>query len=140
MAARECAMPMDNVAVIKSIYEAFARGDVPAVVERMHPRIEWREADNFPYADKNPYVGPDAILQGVFTRLATEWDSFRVDVDDVLGLGDHVLALGRYRARYKRTGRELDAQCAHVWWLSEGKVTRFQQYTDTHQVRRVVEA
>jgi hypothetical protein len=37
----------------------------------MDPSIEWNEAENFIYADRNPYVGPQAVLEGVFTRLGS---------------------------------------------------------------------
>ena len=51
-------MSAENVAAVKAIYQAFATGDVPAVVGAMSPDIEWNEAENFPYADGNPYRGP----------------------------------------------------------------------------------
>ena len=41
-------MSAENVAVVKGIYQAFATGDVPAVVGAMSPDIEWNEAENFP--------------------------------------------------------------------------------------------
>ena len=63
-------MPQENVGLVRSLYDAFGRGDVPVVLAAMDPAIRWNEAENFPYADGNPYVGPDAILQGVFMRLA----------------------------------------------------------------------
>jgi ketosteroid isomerase-like protein len=33
----------------------------------------------------------------------------------------------------KKTGTPIDAQFAHVWHVRDGKVMRFQQYTDTRQ-------
>ena len=54
-----------NVEVIRGAYDAFERGDVPAVLASMAPNIEWNEAENFPYADGNPYIGPDAVVGGV---------------------------------------------------------------------------
>ena len=63
-----------NVDVIRGAYDAFAEGDVPAVLSAMAPDIEWNEAENFPYPDGNPYIGPDAVVEGVFTRLGQDWD------------------------------------------------------------------
>ena len=31
------------------------------------------------------------------------------------------------------TGKPLDAQVTHIWDFANGKITRFQQYTDTWQ-------
>jgi uncharacterized protein len=120
------------------MYDAFARGDVGGVLSGMDPQIVWNEAEGFPYADGNPYVGPNAIVQGVFMRLATEWDGFAATPSELLDAGGAVVALGRYTGVYKRTGAKLDAQFAHVWRLSDGKAVRFQQYTDTAQAARAV--
>jgi len=120
-----------NVEVIRGAYDAFAAGDVGAVVAAMAPDIVWNEAESFPYADGNPYVGPDAVVEGVFARLATEWVDFRVTPTQMLDAGDAVVALGRYTARHGASGRPLDIPFAHVWWLESGRIRRFQQYTDT---------
>lgn len=70
-------MSQTNVDLIQSLYAAFARGDGPAVLASMDPAIVWNEAENFPYADRNPYVGHAAVAEGIFLRLATEWDRFQ---------------------------------------------------------------
>jgi ketosteroid isomerase-like protein len=131
-------MSQENVAVIRSLYDSFGKGDVPAVLGQMDPQIEWNEAENFIYADRNPYVGPQAVLEGVFMRLGTEWDGFSVSPEQWLNAGDHVVVLGTYSGKHKETGREVRAQFAHVWGVREGRVVRFQQYTDTKQFADVV--
>lgn len=133
-------MSQENVDLIRAIYAAFAAGDVPGVLSRMSPDIVWNEAENFPYADGNPYVGPEAVLQGVFARIGAEWDGFEAAPDELLDAGDAVVALGRYRGIFKATGKRLDAQLAHVWRVEGGKAAAFQQYTDTLQAARVTGA
>jgi ketosteroid isomerase-like protein len=130
-------MSAQNVDLVRSIYAAFAAGDVPGVVGRMTPDMVWNEAENFPYADGNPYRGPQAILGGVFARLGSEWDGFAAVPEEYLDAGDTVVVFGRYRGTYKATGRPLDAQMVHVWRIEDGRAARFQQYTDTLQTARV---
>lgn len=129
---------MSNVATVQGIYTAFATGDVPGVFGAMHPDIVWNEAENFPYAGGNPYVGADAILAGVFGPIAGDWDGFAATPEQLLDAGDHVVALGRYTGTAKATGTALDAQFAHVWRFADGKVASFQQYADTHQANRAL--
>ena len=129
-----------NVDLIRAIYDAFAAGDVPGVLGRMGPAIEWNEAENFPYADNSPYIGPEAVAQGVFMRCATEWDGFGVQVDDIVDAGDTVVAFGRYLGTYKATGKPQNTQMAHVWRIADGRAVWFQQYADTLAVARVTGA
>ena len=131
-------MSQANVEVIRGMYEAFGRGDVPAVLGQMDQRIEWREAENFIYADRNPYMGPQAVLEGVFMRLGAEWEGFTVTPEEWLDAGNHVVVLGTYTGRSKETGREVRAQFAHVWGVRGERVVRFQQYTDTKQFAEAV--
>jgi uncharacterized protein len=126
-------MSQESVQLIRGLYGAFGKGDMPTVLAIMDPGIEWREAENILYADRNPYVGPQAIVDGVFMRLATEWDRFTVTPAEWLDAGDHVVVLGTYTGTYKATGKAVRAQFAHVWRLKGAKVVRFQQYTDTKQ-------
>lgn len=133
-------MSQQNLDLIRAIYSAFGAGDIPGVVSRMAPDMEWNEAENFPYADGNPYRGPDSILSGVFARLGAEWEGFAAVPDEYLDAGDTIVVLGRYRGACLATGRDLDAQFAHVWRVEGGKAAAFQQYTDTLQAARVTGA
>jgi hypothetical protein len=71
------------------------------------------------------------VLEGVFARLGEDWEVFEVAPEELLDAGDRVVALGRYNATYKATGRRVQAQFVHVCGVRGGRVTSFQQYTDT---------
>ena len=122
-----------GVYIVKGLYAAFGRGDVAAVIGAFDAGISWREADGFLYADGNPYVGPQSVAQGVFQRIGGDMDGLTLSLDNIIDGGDTVVTEGRYRATMKKTGSPVDAQFAHVWQLRDGKVVRFQQYTDTRQ-------
>jgi len=119
--------------IVKAIYDAFGKGDVPAVLGSFDPQIQWREAENFLYADRNPYVGPQAVAEGVFQRIVADVDNFSVLPQHFVEGGDIIVVEGRYRGKIKATGKPVDAQFAHVWHLRDGRIVRFQQYTDTRQ-------
>ena len=127
-----------NLEVIQNLYAAFARGDGPAALSAMDSAIVWNEAENFPYADRNPYVGPAAVAEGVFFRLATEWDDFQAVPAEFFDAGETVIVTGRYRATYKATQASIDAQFAHLWRVRGGKIVGFQQYTDTAQAQSAI--
>lgn len=130
-------MSTPNVDLIRSLYAAFARGDIPGVLGMMSPGVVWTEAENFPYADGNPYIGPEAVLKGVFARCGGEWDGFAATPEEMLDAGSTVVVLGRYGGVYRATGRAQRTQFVHVWRIEGGKVARFQQFADTLHVARV---
>lgn len=133
-------MSTENVRIVEQIYQCFATGDIPGLVALLSPEIEWNEAENFPYADGNPYRGPDAILSGVFARIGAEWEGFAAHPEQILDAGDTVIMLGRYSGTCKATGRSMNPQVAHIWTLAEGKAVKFQQLADTLAVARATEA
>jgi ketosteroid isomerase-like protein len=133
-------MSKANVDLVRAIYDAFAAGDVPGVLGRFSEKIVWNEAENFPYADKNPYVGPQAILEGVFMRIGADWDGFALRIDEIIDAGDAVVALGRYLGTHKATGKSQNIQMAHIWRIADGKAANFQQYADTLAAARVTGA
>jgi ketosteroid isomerase-like protein len=125
-----------NNQLVHQIYAAFAAGDVPKFLGYLDPKIRWNEAESFPLADRNPYIGPEAIVRGVLERLFAEWDDFKVEVGEIVG-DDVVTMFGRYQAKHKATGKALDVQAAHTWWFAGGKAVRFQQMVDTAKVLAV---
>jgi uncharacterized protein len=124
----------ENSAIISGLYQAFATGDMPGVLGGFDPNIVWNEAEGNPYADGNPYIGPEAILVGVFARIGAEQEYFNLqDIELHEMKNDKVLATLRYDAKYKN-GKSYNAQAAHLWTLKNGKVVAFQQYVDTKKL------
>jgi ketosteroid isomerase-like protein len=120
-----------SIEQVREIYAAFDAGDVPRFLGHLDPQVSWCEAEGNAYADGNPYVGVDAVVAGVFARLQQDFDGFRVEVGEIVGGDDVVTMFGRYKATARATGKPLDVQVAHTWWLRDGKVVRFQQMVDT---------
>lgn len=128
---------MGNTEKIKALYAGFTAGDLPAILADMAPDIAWTEAEGYPYA--GTFHGPQAILDGVFVRLATEWDGYTAVPDRYVSEGDEVVALGHYSGTYKATGRSFRAPFVHAWTLRDGRIARFVQYVDTVLVQRALE-
>jgi uncharacterized protein len=121
---------MSNVEIVRRSYEAFARDDMDGVVADMHPEIEWHQAEGLPHGGF--YRGVDEVRRAIFEPLDAEWwDEFDAVPDEFVDAGEHVLVLGRYRGRAKRTGKRLDVPFLHLWSFRDGKATRFRQFLDT---------
>jgi ketosteroid isomerase-like protein len=126
-------MSQDNVTLIKRLYEAFGRGDIPAVLDFFDPTVEWIAADNSPLADRSPYHGVQEVREHVFRRVVADFD-VTIEVDELFEAGEKVVMLGFYHGVRKATGKRFRAQAAHIWTIAAGKVVKFQQYTDTYRL------
>lgn len=125
-----------NIQVINNLYKAFAIGDMPNVLGAMHPEIVWNEAESNSLANGNPYIGPDAILNGVFACIGDMYESFTLKNIELHNMMDNkVLATLRYHLKSKISSKKFNVQVAHLWMLNaKGKITGFQQFVDTKKL------
>ncbi|MFN4763177.1 ester cyclase [Gillisia sp. Q332] len=125
----------ENLDIVDNLYKAFSTGDIPSVLGALDEKVVWNEAEGNAYADGNPYIGPDAVLNGVFARVGEEHEYFTLENIQLHEMSDNkVLATLRYDGKVKETGKTYNAQVAHLWTLKDGKVVGFQQYVDTKQL------
>jgi uncharacterized protein len=119
-----------NVEVVRGVYDAFARGDVDAVFAAMTPEIEWDESEGMPYG--GVYHGRDAIVANVFRPILADVEGFTADPDEILRLDDtRVIARGLHGG----TGAAgpVDARFVHIWTVSGGRVSRYEQLADARK-------
>ena len=129
---------MSSVQTIQAAYAAFANNDPSVLFGAMAPDIQWQEAQGNPLADRNPYVGAQAVGDGVFGRLLAAIDNFSAVPDRFVDGGDDVIVLGHYGGTMKHSGAKLDAPFCHVYRFTGDRIVSFQQYTDTAQWARLM--
>ena len=125
-----------NLDLIRATYEGSSEENGRNLLAVLAPDVEWTEAEGFPYA--GTYVGPEAIVAGVFQRLATEWTGYRATVHTYLEDGDRVAAFGVYSGTYNATGKSMRATFAHLYELKGGRIIRMMQYVDSHVVQQAL--
>ncbi|GAA1600153.1 hypothetical protein GCM10009789_62930 [Kribbella sancticallisti] len=121
-----------QVELVRGLYDSFAQRDVAGMLGMLDPQVEWNQAEHVTLWPGGPVVGPDAVAGQVLARFPELFgDTFRIEVGRLHECGDVVIMEGRYRATVRPTGKDLDVQVVHVWDIADGKVVRWQQYTDT---------
>ena len=123
-----------NTEIIRGLYAAFAKGDIPTVLGALAPNARWTEAEGGPYG--GTFIGPNAVLEKVFMKIGGDWDGYAAEPDEFIANDNTVVALGKYSGKYKATGKSFTAPFVHVWKFQDGKVISFQQHTDTVVHRR----
>ena len=117
-----------NLDRLEALYDAFAQGDVAAVLGTMDDRIEWREPESLPYEDQ---VGPQAVAENVFARVVQDVNDFAVSPEEFVDGGETIAVTGRYSGRGAKTGLAFNTPFVHVWKFRNGKAVYFRTYTDT---------
>lgn len=125
----------DTTTIVRTAYDAFGRGDIPAVLDCFHPDLVWIEAAGGRYG--GTYQGPQAVVDGVFAPIGSEWDGFLVEPERLVAEGDIVVSIGTYRGKFRATGKSMTARFVHVWEVREGRLARFEQIADTASLNAV---
>jgi uncharacterized protein len=128
-------MSEQNVKIVRAVYDSFGAGDVDAVFAAMTPDIEWDESEGMPYG--GVYHGPEAIVSNVVGPILADVEGFTAAPDEILPLDEtRVVALRRPRGR--RAHGPVHARFVHLWTVTNGLVSRYQQLADTHTFRTAI--
>ena len=118
-------MADSNLELVQSGYEAFGRGDIPAVLEILSEDIEWSVPEILPHGMKTR--GRDGV-GGFFQNLGSTWEGLNVEVDDFVASGDRVVVLGR--ASGSLNGVQTGYGFVHAWKVADGAAVTFDEYVD----------
>ncbi|WP_218846921.1 nuclear transport factor 2 family protein [Winogradskyella forsetii] len=123
-----------NLKVIDSLYQAFSKGDIPTVLSLMDKKIIWNEAESNSLAVGNPYIGPEAVLNGVFLKIGELYKSFTLKNVKLHEMSNNQVLATLYYMITSMDDKEYIVQVAHHWTLKDGKIIQFQQYADTKKL------
>jgi uncharacterized protein len=129
-------MALSNLEIVKDLYKAFHAGDQKRIREIFDPNIIWVQNEGFPGG--GVHTGIEAVFSNVFGKFAREWEVWRTEPRRWLDAGEDVIVLGEYHGTHETTGKSMKAAFAHVYSLRDGRVIRFEQYTDTVKVAEAV--
>jgi len=121
---------MSNVDTVKEMYEAFGRGDIPAILEKLDENVEW----DTEIADPGvPWMAPrhgKANIGGFFEALAP-LEFTRFEPHTFFESGDKVFALIAIDANSKGKSYSIPNE-GHLWQFNAaGKVVKYDHVTDT---------
>ena len=83
------------------------------------------------------YDGREAIVSNVFGPILADVQGFTAVPDEILPLdGSRVVALGRHGGQ--GANGLVRARFVHIWTVTNGLVSRYQQLADTHTFRTAI--
>ncbi len=104
----------------------------------LDPNVEWIQNAGFPGGGHRH--GVDAVLADVFSGLRSQWNDWRVEIEEYLDAGETVVVLGAYFGTHAETNKSMTAVFAHVYDVAEGRIKRFRQFTDTYELVKATQA
>jgi ketosteroid isomerase-like protein len=128
---------MSALTPVQAFYDAVAGGDVTKILTVLHPDLAWTEAEGFPYFD-GTWHHPQEVVEKLLIPLGRDWEDFAATPQEFLVDGDRVVAFGVYSGIAKATNKPMRAPFAHRWQIRDGKLARFDMYTDTLLIDRAM--
>jgi uncharacterized protein len=119
-----------NLDVVRGGYEAFGRGDIEGLINRLADDVTWDTPgpSDLPTAGKRR--GHDQVRD--FFKIVNELFEFeKFDPHTFVAQGDRVVVLGDDALRLKASGEALQESWAHAFTLKDGKIVAFHEYLDT---------
>jgi ketosteroid isomerase-like protein len=127
-----------NLEVIRNAYAAFQSGDIPGLLSKLTDDVEWFT----PGPSQIPYAGTFRGKGGVteFFRILSESEDVQIfEPEHLFADDDTVVAIGRYAARVKETGRTAQADWVQQFTFRDGKIAKYREYYDTAKFAQAYE-
>lgn len=130
---------MAPVEVVQSIYQAFGRGDIPAIMSLLAEDVDWifYGPEELPFAGH--YTGRDEMLR-FFSAVGESAEIHAFEPREFIVADSRVVVLGWERVTARQTGRTWETHWAHVFTVEEGQVTYLREYYDTAALVAAFEA
>lgn len=119
-----------SVETVRRGLEAFLKGDVPYILERIAEDCQWSGSmgPDVPYAGQ--FTGPQGALK-FLEAIGANLDIQTFEFDRYVGDGEHVVALGRWSGIVRKNGKPYDSRLALAFQVRDGKFLSFVGYEDT---------
>ena len=117
-------------AVVKQVYDAFLRQDVPAILALVADRVDWE----FVGSSTLPYAGrrrDHTSVGDFFAAVAQSDDVHEFEAREFMESGEHVTVLGWERSTARDTGQPFESEWAHIFTVKNGKITRWRGFFNT---------
>ena len=129
-------MPDRDFELVSKAWAASSRGDIEGTLQFCSADIEV-----VPFGaalQGRTYRGHDGVRDWWQNEIVPNWESFQVIPDEFQRVGDHVLVLGRWLARGRSSGVELEMPATWVVKVLGGKIVAWQTFTERTEALEAV--
>lgn len=127
-------MTAANIALVQSLYAAFGRGDIEAVLGGTTPDIRWEVVGR---AEDHPTLGVREGREAVrefFGLIGELHEILEFTPREFYADGDTVIVTGQEKWRLRGGDKEFETAWVQLFTIRGGKVASFREFTDTAQL------
>ena len=127
-------MSLENVEIVRRVYEGFNRLDLTAMLDLLSPDIEWWDRADDP--DASVHRGYEAVAKHLaeFDDLA----ELRVEPQEFIDARDFVVIPTRQVGHGRTSGAFFEENQVNVFRVRDGKVTQVREYRERSEALKAV--
>jgi ketosteroid isomerase-like protein len=125
-------VPGTHIEIVRRSFDALNSGELEPVLADVDPDVEFRTVD---WVDAEVYVGHDGI-RNLYASLREMFDEYRIEPEELIELGDHVVAPVHQTGRGRGSGIEVDVRFCMLYTFEDGRVTRIDNFRETAEALR----
>jgi ketosteroid isomerase-like protein len=122
--------------VVRTVWDGFNGENLDAALENIH-----EDAVVIPFGaamEGRRYEGHAGILDWFRNDIRANWERFDTHPEEFRKVGEKLVVYGRWRARGRDSGVELDVPATWVVEIRDGKIAGWQTYTDRDEAHAAV--
>ena len=129
-----------NTKTIMSVYEAFGRGDVAAILDAVTDDVDWAsEAAGTAAPWYGIRRGKDTVA-AFFAEFGSTMEVEEFTPVSIAANDTDVLSVVRFRAQSRATGKTAAMDLHHYFAFRDGKIAYYRGTEDTAQTQAVLQA
>jgi ketosteroid isomerase-like protein len=124
--------------VVQSLFEAFGRGDIAFILDRLTEDCRWKMPAQGRIPVSGEYFGPAGAAR-FFQTLEESEEIILFEPREFFEKGDDVVVLGTEEMRVRKNGNRARTDWAMLFRLHEGRVAQWEIFFDTDAYARAHE-
>ncbi|HRH61100.1 MAG TPA: nuclear transport factor 2 family protein [Chitinophagaceae bacterium] len=122
---------MTTKETVKAMYDAFATGNIPFILETVSENFTWQDPCNPALVPFGGLHKGKAGFMEFFQQLGSSTDTMLWQVDNYVSEGDTVVAEGKHGFQAKTTGKSVISDWSMVWRFENGVPVEGRSYYNT---------
>src|SRR4051794_33668333 len=122
-------MSKENVEVVRGMWDGFLRNDFEKALAAFDPGVEW-DGTNLP--DGKISHGHEAVVDHI-TRWTEMWESWEVELEDVIDAGDDRVVVFFWERGQSRAGLDIDERHSELYLVKASKIVYRKGFSDADE-------